>query len=319
MIYIFTFLIQLLFMLSYFKLADRFNIIDKPNQRSSHSIITIRGGGIVFYTAACTYFIWSHFQYPFFFLGLSAMALISFLDDMFTLSNKLRFSVHILSVGLLLYQVHYFQEAWYLVFLAIFAIIGIVNAYNFMDGINGITTAYSFAVLLLLWLTNQRMAFIDADLLYFIALGNLVFAFFNFRKKAKCFAGDVGSVSMSYIIIFAVFLLILHTHNPLYILFLAVYGTDATLTLFNRLLKKENVFEAHRTHLYQYLSNEARINPLLVSSIYALLQLAIGAGVWSVQYQEASIQQLFAASVLIILALLYMFLRRYILKRCLNT
>ncbi|HWV74710.1 MAG TPA: hypothetical protein VN040_23490, partial [Pseudosphingobacterium sp.] len=202
MIYLIVFLLLFLAILLYFKIADRFNIIDKPNNRSSHSTITIRGGGIVFYFAALMYFIWSGFQYPLFFIGLTLMAVVSFLDDVLTLSNKLRISVHLISVMLLFYQLDLFTWSWYFIPCLLFAVIGAINAYNFMDGINGITTAYSFVVLYLLWEANQQNAFIDNQLICFIALGNLVFFLFNFRKKAKCFAGDVGSVSMSFIIIF---------------------------------------------------------------------------------------------------------------------
>src|SRR5690606_33484256 len=101
-------------------------------------------------------------------------------------------------------------------------VIGIVNAYNFMDGINGITACNSFAVLLLLWLANQKNTFIPNDYLYFIAIGNFVFFSFNFRNKAKCFAGDVGSVSMAFILLYALSKLILQSQQLIYLLFLAV-------------------------------------------------------------------------------------------------
>lgn len=178
MIYLIVFLLLFLAILLYFKIADRFNIIDKPNNRSSHSTITIRGGGIVFYFAALMYFIWSGFQYPLFFIGLTLMAVVSFLDDVLTLSNKLRISVHLISVMLLFYQLDLFTWSWYFIPCLLFAVIGAINAYNFMDGINGITTAYSFVVLYLLWEANQQNAFIDNQLICFIALGNLVFSVF---------------------------------------------------------------------------------------------------------------------------------------------
>src|SRR5690606_28923288 len=122
---------------------------------------------------------------------------------------------------------------------------------------NGITAMYSFAVLLLLWLANREMGFVDDRLLYYTAIANGVFAFFNFRQKAKCFAGDVGSVSMCFILLFATLSLILATGNVIYILFFAVYGVDSVMTIIFRLLRRENIFKAHRTHLYQYLANEA--------------------------------------------------------------
>lgn len=92
----------------YFKIADKFNIIDKPNERSSHTQITLRGGGVIFYFGALLFFLISDFQYPYFILGLSLMALVSFLDDVFTLSNKIRLLVHLISVILMFVQIGLF-------------------------------------------------------------------------------------------------------------------------------------------------------------------------------------------------------------------
>src|SRR5690606_11678532 len=143
-------------------------------------------------------------------------------------------------------------------------IVGVINAYNFMDGIDGITACYSLAIGSLLLIENYKLNFIHQDLLIFSILGILVFGFFNFRTKAKCFAGDVGSVAIAFIILFALGKLILQTGNFLYILFLVVYGVDSIWTIVRRLYLKENIFEAHRSHLYQYLGNEARKNKLAV-------------------------------------------------------
>src|SRR5690606_21862206 len=133
-----------------------------------------------------------------------------------------------------------------------------INAYNFMDGINGITAMYSFAVLLLLWLENREIGFVDNRLIYCTAIANGVFAFFNFRQKAKCFAGDIGSISMCFILLFSILNLILSTENLIYTLFFAVYGVDSVITTIFRLLRRGNIFRAHRTHLYQYMANEGK-------------------------------------------------------------
>ena len=79
--YVFIFLLLFLAELAYFKVANHFNIIDKPNQRSSHTRITLRGGGVVFYIGALLYFVLQGFQYPWFFGGLTMLSLISFADD----------------------------------------------------------------------------------------------------------------------------------------------------------------------------------------------------------------------------------------------
>lgn len=311
LITIFLFIAELL----YFRIADRYNIIDKPNQRSSHTQVTIRGGGVVFYLGALTWFIWSGLSYPWFFLGLTAITVISFLDDALTLSNRLRITVHLGAVLLMCYQLGLFALPWYVLPIAIILIIGTINAYNFMDGINGITAMYSFAVLFLLWVVNREEAFIDERLLYTVALANGVFAFFNFRHKAKCFAGDVGSVCMSFILLFALIILILQTGNLIYILFLAVYGVDTVLTIIHRLIKRENIFEAHRSHLYQYLANEAKGNRLVISSGYGLLQVLIGLSVIEVSGWNSSIQWLYVGIILGGLAILYVCWKGYVLKR----
>jgi len=315
MVYLIIFVVLLISLLAYFRIADHYNIIDKPNHRSSHTVVTIRGGGIIFYLAALIYFFWSEFQYPYFFFGLTLMALISFLDDIFTLSNKLRITIHLISVLLLLYQINLFSLSWFMLPLAIIAIIGVINAYNFMDGINGITAMYSFAVLLLLWLVNRETPYVDERLLYCIAIGNLVFTFFNFRQKAKCFAGDVGSVSMAFILIFLLALLILSSGNLIYLLFLVVYGVDTVWTIVRRLYKKENVFEAHRSHLYQYLANEAKINKLGVSFTYGLIQLLIGLAVIYITRYGLAVQAIFSFACLLLLSVAYLTTKHRLIKK----
>lgn len=313
MIIIVIFTILIILELLYFKIADRFNIIDKPNQRSSHSTITLRGGGVVFYFGALAYFIWSGFQYPWFFLGLTMMTIVSFLDDVFTLSNKIRLLVHFASVLLMAYQLNVFSMPWYFLIITFIIVVGVINAYNFMDGINGITACYSLAVGLLLMIVNNKLDFLPQELLVFTLLGVLVFTFFNFRTKAKCFAGDVGSVAIAYILLFALGALILKTGNLIYILFLSVYGIDAVWTIIRRLMLKENIFEAHRSHLYQYMGNEAGINKLLISFLYGVIQLGIGLAVIEFSNKSYDIQLYFSLGLLFVLSLVYLILKRYII------
>jgi len=262
--------------LAYFKLADHFNIIDKPNARSSHSAITLRGGGIIFSIGALIWFSFFGFGYPYFITGLVLIALISFLDDILTLNNKVRLAIHLLAVLLIFYQWQLFNLAWYWIPIATIFVIGTINAYNFMDGINGITGSYSLLAIITLYYINKNIyAFTSPALLSITALSLLVFNFFNFRKKAKCFAGDVGSVGIAFIIVFFIGQLILATHNFNYILLLLFYGIDAVSTILFRVIRKENIFEAHRSHFYQFLSNEKKIPHLIVATIYLLVQLII--------------------------------------------
>ncbi|OPB92344.1 MraY family glycosyltransferase [Elizabethkingia occulta] len=301
--------------LIYFKIADRFNIIDKPNERSSHTQITLRGGGIIFYFGALLFFIISDFQYPYFILGLTLMALISFLDDIFTLSNKIRLLIHLVSVILMFMQIGLFSYAWFIPLIALVLTIGIINAYNFMDGINGITACYSLVVLILLAIVNQRIDFIDGNLIYYSIIATLVFGFFNFRQKAKCFAGDVGSVSIAFIIVFLLGQLIRKTGNIIYLLFLTVYGLDAIWTIIRRLNKRENIFKAHRSHLYQYLANENKTNKLIVSGIYGLIQLFIGGIViWGTSL-SVSAQLILSGSIIGFGSIVYFGIKQKLIKK----
>lgn len=301
--------------LVYFKIADKYNIIDKPNERSSHTQITLRGGGVVFYFGALAYFIYSGFEYPYFIIGLTAITLISFLDDIFTLSNKIRLLVHLGSVLLMFYQWNLFELSWLWIVPALIGVIGTINAYNFMDGINGITAWYSIVVLALLALVNQTVGFVAMDLILFALSGAVVFAFFNFRNKAKAFAGDVGSVSMAFIVVFLVGQLIITSGNFIYILFLAVYGIDAVWTIVRRALKKENIFQAHRTHLYQYLSNEAKVNKLYVSFGYGVLQFMIGYAALVMASKDVCTQVVFAVSLLVVMSVVYLLVKGRVIRK----
>lgn len=260
----------------YFKIADHYNIIDKPNHRSSHSVVTIRGGGIIFGIAVLLFYLFFDFQFPFFTIGLFLITLISFLDDIHTLNNKIRLSIHLVSVLLMFYQWNLIAFPWYWLIIAGIFVIGTINAYNFMDGINGITGSYSLLAIITLYYINASIIkFTSSELLIIVGMSLLVFNFFNFRIKAKCFAGDVGSVSIAFIIVFLIGQLIMKTGNVVYILLLLVYGLDAIFTILFRLIRKENIFEAHRSHFYQYLANQLKWNHLLVSLLYFLVQLLI--------------------------------------------
>ncbi|WP_312323100.1 glycosyltransferase family 4 protein [Soonwooa sp.] len=315
MIYLIVFISLIVAELVYFKIADKFNIIDKPNERSSHTQITLRGGGVIFYFATVIYFIVSDFQYPYFFLGLTLITLISFMDDVMTLSNRIRLLVQLVSMILMFYQVGLFFLAWWIIPIALVVSVGTINAYNFMDGINGITVSNSLAVLILLAIVNNSLGFVDQDLIYYTILSCLVFGFFNFRNKAKCFAGDVGSVAMAFIILFLLAKLIVQTGNIIYILFLLVYGLDTVLTIIRRLLKKENIFEAHRSHLYQFFANENKTNRLLISTVYGSVQLVVGLLIIYSTTQSVNFQWLMAIGLLVVGSLVYLGLKQNLVKK----
>lgn len=273
-------------LLIYFKIADYYNIIDKPNHRSAHTEVTLRGGGIVFPLAFLLFLGSLSFyhdsngptqNYYIFGIGLLTICTISFIDDVMDLSSKIRLVFHFLAVTLLLYFLGVFTllPIWLLPVLYIL-VIGILNAYNFMDGINGMTGLYSLVILgSLLYINQNIVVFTDSNFIIYPILASFVFLFFNFRKKAKCFMGDIGSMGIAFWVLALLGLLMIKTQNFKYILFLTIYGTDVVLTILERIKLKENIFEAHRRHLYQLFSNEKRMSHLLVSTLYALLQLII--------------------------------------------
>ena len=307
MIYI-IFIILLVFAeLLYFRIADHFNIIDKPNERSSHSSVTLRGGGILFWVGVLFYFLMSGWHYPWFFAGLTLVAAISFADDVKLQSPIVRLVLQFIGLLLMSIQWQLFDFSWIIVVLVIVVSVGVLNAFNFMDGINGITGGYSLAVLASLWYVNNYVtAFVDNNLIYLVFLALLVFNFFNFRIKAKCFAGDVGAVSIAFILIFILGMLIIKTGDLSYIAFLLVYGVDSVLTIVHRILLKENITEPHRMHLYQLLSNELKVQQLLVSTIYAVLQLLISFGF--IMFYSVSLWYLVIVAVL--LTVVYLIIKR---------
>lgn len=303
------FLMLVLLELAYFRVADRFNIIDKPNLRSSHKTIVLRGGGIIFLFGVWLYAAFFGLSYPWFILGLTLIGLISFVDDIHSLPDSVRLVVQFAAMFLMFYQFGILNwHDWWIVLIALIVCVGITNAYNFMDGINGITGGYSIAVLLPLIYLNASDKFISQDYLYVVGLSLLVFCFFNFRKKAKCFAGDVGSITMAFILLFSLGLLILRTGDFAYIVFLAVYGADAVLTICHRIMLHENLGEAHRKHAYQLMANELKMPHVTVSLLYMIVQLAISFGMifWPFDHY------VYLCMIIVLLAAAYIvFMRKY--------
>jgi UDP-N-acetylmuramyl pentapeptide phosphotransferase/UDP-N-acetylglucosamine-1-phosphate transferase len=280
MLYIITFLILLLTEIFYFQVANHFKIIDKPNIRSSHNMIVLRGGGIIFPIGMILYFSFFGIVYPWFLIGLLIVCTVSFWDDIKNLPESLRLIMQILAITILLHELKLLnlQYLWIIPLLLVI-FVGILNVYNFMDGINGLTGSYSVSVLVPLIILNRSMNFIDMNYLIFIILALLVFLFFNFRTRAICFAGDVGSIGIAFIIIFALGKLILKTHDITYIVLLLVYGIDSLLTICHRIILKENLKKAHRKHLYQLMANELSIPHITISILYSIVQFMISLGI----------------------------------------
>lgn len=242
------------------------------------------------------------------------VSLVSFWDDIQSLSNKIRISIHFLAITLIFWDLELFTifPIWGVIIAYVLAI-GLINAYNFMDGINGITGLYTLAVLgSLLYVNAKVQLFIDGNFIKYGMIASLVFLFFNYRKKAKCFAGDVGSIAIAFWIIYLLVKLILVTNSLIWLLFLAIYGVDAVCTILHRLYLKQNIFEAHRLHFYQILSNEYKIQHRLVSLYYALFQVAISCVIISL-YQKVNDFILFG---IVIVPLLFVYsIKFYLLSK----
>lgn len=280
---VYLLIIALLFVceLIYFRIADRCNIIDKPNERSSHTSVVLRGGGIIFLIGAWVWSAFFGFHYPWFLAAVTLAAGISFVDDIRSLPDSVRLVVQFTAMGLMFKQLDILHiDMWWVVLLALIVCVGASNIINFMDGINGITAGYSLAVLVPLVIMNQRLGFMEESFLMATILSVVVFSFFNFRErgKAKCFAGDVGSVGIAFILLFAIGKLVMATGDVTWLLFLLVYGADGCFTICHRILLHENLGEAHRKHAYQLMANELKMSHVKVSLIYMALQLVVSLG-----------------------------------------
>ena len=279
--YLIIFALLLVCELIYFRIADKCNIIDKPNERSSHSTVVLRGGGIIFLIGVWVWSAFFGFPYPWFLGAVTLAAGISFVDDIRSLPDSVRLVVQFVAMGMMFYQLDMLHlDMWWVVILALIVCVGASNVINFMDGINGITAGYSLAVLIPVLLMNQRLGFMEDSFLVVVILSVLVFCVFNFRErgKAKCFAGDVGSVGIAFIMLFAIGQLVMKTGDVTWLIFLLVYGVDGCLTIVHRILLHENLGQAHRKHAYQLMANELKMSHVKVSLLYMVLQLAVSLG-----------------------------------------
>ena len=309
MYYLIVLVLLFLAELFYFRIADKCNIIDKPNERSSHTRITLRGGGIIFYFGVLVYFFTNHFEYPWFMLALTLITFISFVDDIRSTSQVLRLVFHFSAMALMFYQWGLFSLPWWTILVALIICTGIINAYNFMDGINGITGGYSLVVLVALaYINREIVSFVEQELIVTVLCSVLVFNFFNFRKRAKCFAGDVGSVSIAFIVLFLIGKLIIKTEDFSWIILLVVYGVDSVLTIIHRLMLHENIGLPHRKHLYQIMANELKVPHVVVSSVYMAVQALAIVGYFCFQSQG---YWYLSGSVLVLSTLYILFMKKY--------
>lgn len=306
--YLILFFLFLALELLYFRIADQFNIIDKPNSRSSHTSITLRGGGIIFPLALCVAFFMDYVSLELTF-AVILVAVVSFIDDIKPLSQLPRFGTHLIAVILILYDLNLFEESLWLLPILLVLLIAWVNAFNFMDGINGITVLYAITSIISFAFLPLNRA--NLPLLITMGLSCSVFGLFNVRKKAKTFAGDVGSISMAVFLGYFMLKTILESGQLGYILFFSVYGIDAAITIMNRIRKKENIFQPHRSHLYQYVANERNVPHIVVALVYAFLQLLIN-GLLIYLDNKGSLSLFVSLGILLGLSFCYLTIRKLV-------
>ena len=321
--------------LIYFRIADKCNIIDKPNERSSHSTIVLRGGGIIFAFSILAWMVmqmvsgeWDTVNgYLPFIVGLVLICGVSFWDDIHSLPDSVRLVAQFTAMGLAAWCIingsRLMVLDWYWLVLigiaALFVFVGATNIINFMDGINGITAGYALSVLVSLALVNgskvqEVQGFIEPSYLVVAIIGVLVFSIFNFRPKgkAKCFAGDVGSIGIAFIMLFALGKLIVQTGDITYLVFLLVYGVDGCCTIIHRIMLHENLGVAHRKHAYQLMANELKIGHVKISLLYMAMQLAVSLGFVYLCPNTILAHWIYLVAVGIVLAGAYvLFMRKY--------
>ena len=315
MIYCIEFLLLLAIECLYFRIADRCNIIDRPNERSSHSTIVLRGGGIIFMLGLWIWAAFYGFGYPWFVVAVTLITGVSFVDDIRSLPDSVRLVAQFVAMGLMFYQMDMLHwEMWWVVILALIVSVGATNIINFMDGINGITGGYALASLIPIYILNKEMGFVEESLVVTVILADVVFCLFNFRPKgkAKCFAGDVGSIGIAFILLFMIGQLIMRTGDVTYLVFLLVYGVDGCLTIIHRIMLHENLGEAHRKHAYQLMANELKIGHVKVSLLYMGLQLMVSLGFVFIVPDTVLAHWIYLIGALVVLAVAYVaFMKKY--------
>lgn len=259
----------------YCYLARKYKIYDQPNHRSSHLQPTIRGAGIVI--ALAISFTLGYYQQAWLSVGgLVVLGICSYWDDLQNLPVALRLGIQTLAIALVMYSQT--NLPWASMLGYILAGVFLLNTYNFMDGINGMMGSYSLLTLLCCWYINAFITqVVSPDLFHPVVAALLVFLGYNFRKKALCFAGDIGSISMGFLVVF-ILLKFIQIVNSYFIFFAGIFLLDTTATLIQRCYQGQALWQAHRWHLYQKLLDVYKIHPLWISTWYVLAQMGINLG-----------------------------------------
>ena len=306
--------------LIYLPIARKIRIGAKITNRSSHKKYTITCGGFIFYVAALLCFaFFSNIlpsNTPQLLICGSVLFLISFIDDIHEISPSLRLICHTIVATVMFSSFFETEHPEYFLILVIFSV-GFINGYNFMDGINGMMALYTIltlGTLLFMYHTCIYRLIIAGyePMILCLGIAAIVFSFFNVRKNAICFSGDVGSIVLGFFIAVFVARYIIVTAEASVVVILIVYAVDTSLTIIQRLFMGADIFTPHRLHLYQILVNKMKIPHLKVSIGYALVQLAINCGYF---LTEREFRWSYTIIVTIIVATTYFILKRNFLKK----
>lgn len=298
----------------YLYAARQFGWFDTPNERSLHTgKAVVRGGGVLFYVSVCYVLLFTTGHQPFFFMGLTVISLVGFWDDFRPLPIRHRLVAQSGAVALLLWQVPPFSgQVWVLIGVLIVGV-GVVNAFNFMDGINGMTVFYGLVTIGTLWYCEAIAQWTAPSVLFpAVLIALLIFGWFNARVQAIWFAGDVGSLSIGFICMYGLLRLIISQQTYLPVLFLSVYGVDSVLTILYRLYHRQNILRAHRLHLFQLLVHQLNWSHLRASALYAFVQVGINVVVLWVINRPLDRPLLFTGCVLSTLVVLYLIVRFWV-------
>lgn len=259
----------------YFRIARHLHIVQPTGDPGLGPIV--RGGGIVFVLALLCWFALYRLSFPWFMIGAMLVAAVSYLHDLRRVNPVARLIVYFIAFYLIMRQTGMIvsEPSWLVVLIFVLGV-GAMNSFSFMDGINGMTGVYSLVNLFtFFYVNNHILHFGHTSLIVFMIVSVVVFLYFNFREKARCLTGDVGSVTIGFVQVFLLLQLITDTDSYKWVLMFLVYGIDASATILHRLWRRENIFVAHHKHLYQYLARYLNASPLLVSLAYGGLQLLV--------------------------------------------
>ncbi|MEB2777537.1 glycosyltransferase family 4 protein [Algoriphagus sp. D3-2-R+10] len=312
--YFIVFLSLLLLALIYHRLALKFNIVDKPNHRSSHIHTTVRGGGILFPFAVVFWWMAFDFQHTWMIIGIVWVSAVSLLDDIYTISRKIRFAIQFLALTMAFHDLEVFSQInWVALPVLYFISLAIINGINFMDGINGVTGLYGLVFLGSMLAVNTYSQIFDQFLIRYEILAICVFLIFNLRKKALMFAGDIGSISLAYLMIYLLVQWYLNSDSWTVILFLLIYGLDTAITIFDRMRKGLKISEPHRSHLYQILANQGGYHHVNIALSYAVLQLGINFAFFI--YPKTTPGPYLGLGIIVVTGLIYIGLKSFLLRK----